>query len=281
MTRPGDREPHQPARGRRIASRNPSDVPSRTPGHARCTRLHVMKSRLGLANTAFSFWLATVTFASLASATPPAATTVHPALHTDAHAPAVTRPTPVAPKTLSVPGERIKGAPSAAIPVVARDWVKAPAIVEHTAPGEILAVSDLHGHYEQAFKLFAGNGVMRGTPNDPGHVRVDRWQRHARRRRRPDQQGARARSTSSTCFASSRRKLRSSVARSSSRSGITKRISSATRSRRGRFATAPATDGPGSATRSSSTATRRSRSRPARTRPVAGNGSAASPSRRR
>ena len=134
-------------------------------GHGRCTTVDVMKSRLGLANTAFSFWLATVTFASLASATPPAPSTVRPAITTEAHPPAVTRSTP-APKVAPA----VKGAPSAAIPVVARDWVKAPAIVEHTAPGEILAVSDLHGHYEEAFKLFAGNGVIRGKQTDPGHV---------------------------------------------------------------------------------------------------------------
>jgi len=123
---------------------------------------------LGLANTAFSFWLATVTFASLASATPTAAPVAHAAVHAETHTPVVTRPTRANAKP---PTASVKAAPSVAIPApTARDWVKAPAIVEHVAPGEILAVSDLHGHFEETFKLFAGNGVLRGNPAEPGRV---------------------------------------------------------------------------------------------------------------
>ena len=100
-----------------------------------------------------SLCLASVTFASLALATPPVPRASPPRIapHVEAHA--------EAPK------------PHANIPVAfARDWHKSPAIVEHVTAGEILAVSDLHGHYAEAFKLFEGNGILRGNANDPSHV---------------------------------------------------------------------------------------------------------------
>lgn len=59
-----------------------------------------------------------------------------------------------------------KAAPT--VPV--RDWVKAPAIVEHTPAGAVFAASDLHGRYEESFKLFEGNKMLRGSIDKPGEV---------------------------------------------------------------------------------------------------------------
>lgn len=52
----------------------------------------------------------------------------------------------------------------------ARDWVRAPAIVEHVAAGEVFAVSDLHGRYEESFRLFTGNRLMTGSVEHPASV---------------------------------------------------------------------------------------------------------------
>lgn len=51
-----------------------------------------------------------------------------------------------------------------------RDWAKAPAIVNHTPEGPVLAVSDVHGHYEPTFDLFRANKVLRGSVDKPSEV---------------------------------------------------------------------------------------------------------------
>ena len=53
----------------------------------------------------------------------------------------------------------------------ARDWGHAPAIVEHAPASVVYAVSDLHGRYEEAFRLFEGNRLLSGVPSDPGGVK--------------------------------------------------------------------------------------------------------------
>jgi Calcineurin-like phosphoesterase len=52
-----------------------------------------------------------------------------------------------------------------------RDWVRAPALVTHEPAGDVYAVSDLHGHYNDAFNLLSSNGLIAGDPRHPSTLR--------------------------------------------------------------------------------------------------------------
>lgn len=117
-------------------------------------------------------WLAAIALARTSFAAPQVPPPPRVAL--PAHTGTATAPPRAAAKALppiapARPGKASATAiPARAIPL--RDWKKAPAVVEHVAPGEVLAVSDIHGRYAPVFQLFEQNKILRGHVDRPQEV---------------------------------------------------------------------------------------------------------------